>query len=103
MTTLILDLRHTVRAMRRTPLLFASAVLSLAIGIGANTAIYSWMDNLVLNPFPGIRDPRRVIGLETAYPTGDAGPVSYTVLRELDGASESVTAVAPWTMSRRTG
>ena len=100
MTTLLLDLRHTIRALRRTPLLFASAALSLAVGIGANTAIYSWMDNLVLNPFPGIRDPRRIIGLETAYPTGDAGPVAYAVLRDWQDATNAVTAISPWTMSR---
>jgi hypothetical protein len=54
------DIRHAVRFLRRTPAFTAAPVLTLALGIGANTAIYSvlqavWLDAV---PFP---DPGRLV------------------------------------------
>ena len=50
------DLRYGLRGFRRTPAFAATAVLSLALGIGANTAIFSIFNTLVLRPLP-VRDP----------------------------------------------
>ena len=50
------DLLHGVRALRRSPVFTAAAVLSLALGIGANTAIFSLLDQVVLRSLPiGVR------------------------------------------------
>src|SRR5450631_2044374 len=46
------DLRYALRAMAANPLFTATAVLSLALGIGANTAIYSFMDAILLRGLP---------------------------------------------------
>ena len=53
---LIQDLRYAVRTMARNPLFTAMAALSLALGIGANTAIYSFMDALLMRSLP-VSDP----------------------------------------------
>ena len=57
------DLVYGVRVLRRSPAFTLVAVLSLALGIGANTAIYTLVDSLVLRSLP-VRDPVRLVRLE---------------------------------------
>jgi predicted permease len=62
MTSLVLDLRFALRAIRRSPLFAAVAILSLALGIGANTAIFTLMDQLMLRLLP-VKDPDSLVML----------------------------------------
>src|SRR5690348_13967519 len=62
MTNLWPDLRFSLRAMRRSPLFASVAILSLALGIGANTAIFTLMDQLMLRRLP-IKDPDQLVML----------------------------------------
>src|SRR5580765_1592877 len=50
---LVRDFRHSVRTLTRAPVFAAVVVLSLGVGIGVNTAIFSWVQALVLQPIPG--------------------------------------------------
>src|SRR6185437_10573268 len=54
------DLRFTVRSFRRTPSFTITAVLSLMLGIGATTAIYSLVDQVLLHALP-VRQPERLV------------------------------------------
>src|SRR5258708_3188743 len=54
------DLRFSARSFRRSPSFTATAVLSLALGIGATTAIYSLVDQIILHALP-VRDPQRLV------------------------------------------
>ncbi len=54
------DLRYAFRSLRKTPAYAAAAILTLALGIGANTAIFSALDGVVLKPLP-YRDPNRLL------------------------------------------
>jgi len=64
------DIRYGIRQMRRAPALATIVVLSLALGIGANTAIFSVVNAMVLRDLP-IKDPARVMVLQYLEPKGD--------------------------------
>src|SRR5438132_272723 len=62
MDSLLRDLRYAARVSLRAPALTAFAVLALAIGIGANTAIFTIVDAMLLERLP-FRDPARIVVL----------------------------------------
>ena len=62
------DLRHGLRALRRTPSFTAVALLTLALGIGANTAIYQLLDAIRIRTLP-VNDPEQLVVLELADTT----------------------------------
>src|SRR5215467_14109426 len=61
-SALTLDWRDAYRSLRATPVVTVIALLSLGLGIGANTALFSILNSLVLTPLP-VRDPARLIHL----------------------------------------
>ena len=63
MSSLWRDFRHTTRALRKAPGFTFVVVLTLALGIGANTAIFSLMDQVLLRSLP-VRDPSRLVLLD---------------------------------------
>src|SRR5439155_12717536 len=67
---LLRDLRLAIRTLRATPIVSAVAILSLALGIGANTAIFSIVDSLVLRALP-VSEPQQL-----ATVSGGLGPTS---------------------------
>src|SRR5439155_18391639 len=79
----VYDLRFSARSFRRSPSFTATAVLSLALGIGATTALYSLIDQVVLRALPVDRPGRLVlvacIGFQTAETLGSAKLASYPI------------------------
>jgi putative ABC transport system permease protein len=67
--TLVRDLRYGGRVLARNPGFAAIATLTLALGIGANTAIFSLVDGILLMPLP-YRNPDQLVSVAGAYPTG---------------------------------
>ena len=59
--TTVQDVKYALRLLRRSPLFTLTAALSLAIGIGANTTIFSVASTLLLRPLPGLEDPSRLV------------------------------------------
>ena len=76
------DLRFGLRTLLKKPSFTVIAVLTLALGIGANTTIFSWIHGVLLNPLPGAGQPERVVELESLAPSGEWVPTSYPDFRD---------------------
>src|SRR5262249_18217786 len=62
MSSALADLRYALRGLRRSPLFATVAILSLALGIGANTAIFTLLDQVLLRKLP-VKEPDRLVML----------------------------------------
>jgi hypothetical protein len=71
MGTLFQDLRFAFRQLRKAPSFTATAVLTLALGIGANTAIFSLVNSILLKPLP-VPNPEQIASL---VPRENNGPL----------------------------
>ena len=70
METLLQDIRFGSRQLLKRPVFTALAIISMALGIGANTAIFSLVNTVLLRPLP-VREPSRLIAVDGTTPTVD--------------------------------
>ena len=76
MTSFWQDLRFSLRMIAKAPGYAAIVILTLALGIGANSTIFSWINSALLNPVPGVANPSEVVSLVVGSPGNN--PLGFT-------------------------
>jgi len=97
------DIRYAVRGMRRRPVFVLFVVLTLALGMGANTTVFTVLNTLILNPLPA-RNPAQLAGLAGAeadpFKAGALFPISYPDLQDYQAQNAVFEWLAGYTSPR---
>jgi predicted permease len=105
---LLRDVRFGLRSLRQSPGFAATAILTLSLGIGANTAVFSVMNAVLLRSLP-VNDPDRLVYLRTSNPPRGTGTIDsnetfsypvYDALRQQSRGLSPVMAYAPLSNSK---
>jgi putative ABC transport system permease protein len=86
------EIRYAVRCLRHKPGFALTAIVSIALGIGANAAIFSLADGLLLRPLP-VPGAARVVNLSMRTPSGGYGPLSFPDYVDMRDRSRSFDGV----------
>jgi predicted permease len=103
METLLQDLRYGFRMLAKKPGFTAVAVLALALGIGANTAIFSVVNTVLLKPLP-FKDPDRLVmvweeNAKLGFPKDTPAPANFIDWRDQNQTFEGMVAIASATFN----
>ena len=94
MSKLIQDVRYAMRQLRRAPGFTLTAVLTLALGIGANSTILSWISSTLLNPIPGVRGTGKMLTFQRGERSEHAAPpFSYLDYVDLRNGTRTLTGL----------
>ena len=93
MTSFWQDVRYSLRMIVKAPGFAAIAILTLALGIGANTTIFSWINSALLNPVPGLARPSEVVSLTLSKPGDNPFPFTYPDLEAMRNGQKSFTGI----------
>jgi predicted permease len=89
------DARFGLRVLRKNPGFTLVCVMTLALGIGANTAIFSVIDGALLNPVP-FPEPERLVDIYAKWPHFDRAPLSYPNFLDLQRDNNAFEGLAVW-------
>src|SRR6476660_1739945 len=92
--SLLQDLKCGVRVLTKSPGFAALAIVTLALGIGANTTIFSWINSTLLNPVPGLNKPSEVVSLTLSKPGDNPFPFTYPDVEAMREGQQSFTGIA---------
>src|SRR5438874_8968892 len=84
---MIQDLRYGFRMLRRSPGFSLLAILCLTLGIGANAAVFSWIEGILLRPFPLVVDQDRLVAVVGTNRGSERTDVSWPDFQDLQRAA----------------
>lgn len=91
MSGIVQDLRYALRTLAKRPGYSVVAVLTLAVGIGAATTVFSWFDRVVRQTWPGVADGERLVVFQSVLEDGGRTSLSYPELRDYQERSTTVS------------
>jgi predicted permease len=93
MAVLLQDIRYAVRVLLKSPGFTAIAILTLALGIGANTTLFSVVNGVLLNPLPYSR-PGQLVAIHEKNAGMDHAPISYPNFLDWERANQTFSSMA---------
>src|SRR5215467_14294339 len=102
---LLLDVRYAARMLRKSPLFSGIAILTVALGIGANTAVFSIVNGVLLSPLP-YRQPERLVKIWETLPGLSEATVSYPDYKDWQERArvfDGVAVYSPYSNKTLTG
>ena len=81
------------RQIWKSPVFSLITVLSLAVGVGANTVVFSWLESLVIRPLPGVAGCERMVVFTFVSPSGEGHGLSYPEIQDLSAHHEIFAGV----------
>ena len=88
------DLRYGLRMMAHNRSFTVVTVLTLAIGIGATTTAFSWINAILLEPLSGVAEPSRLVSVESVTPNGEWVPNSYPDFQDFRDRLKLIDGIA---------
>jgi macrolide transport system ATP-binding/permease protein len=92
-------IRHAFRTIGRMPGLAAVVVLSLGVGIGVNTAVFSWIQTILLKPIPGVDESGSFYHIEPKSDTGSYPGMSWAEYRDLTAQLAAIEELVAFRMA----
>jgi hypothetical protein len=90
------DMGYALRTMRRNPIFCLTVILTLALGIGANTAIFTLLHGLLLRSLP-VQQPSRLVRIDIVLPaTGQEWGLDWGMYQQILGRQRSFSRMSAW-------
>ncbi len=98
MNSLLQDVRFGFRQLRKSPVFTTAAVVTLALGIGANATVFTWLKAIIFDPLPGV-DAGNLVSVRWRSPQGNSSSFSWPDYLDVRGRAQTLEGLAAGRMA----